>query len=56
MRLNMSVQSELHGLAALQWSICLDSLCRYICNVLDISKFSCNLPCCVLHRIEDTIN
>ena len=24
------VQSELHGLAALQWSICLDSLSRYI--------------------------
>lgn len=30
MRLNMSVQSELHGLAALQWSICLDSLNRYV--------------------------
>ncbi|KAG4385149.1 hypothetical protein GLYMA_12G039666v4 [Glycine max] len=28
MRLIMSVQSELHGLAALQWSICQDSLSR----------------------------
>jgi len=29
MRLIMSLQSELHGLAALQWSICQDSLSRY---------------------------
>lgn len=30
MRLIMSLQSELHGLAALQWSICQDSLSRYV--------------------------
>jgi hypothetical protein len=33
-----ALQSELHGLAALQWSICQDSLSRYVCKVLDISK------------------
>lgn len=34
------LQSELHGLAALQWSICQDSLSRYVCKVLvlDIYK------------------
>jgi hypothetical protein len=32
------VQSELHGLAALQWAICQDSLSRYVCKALDISK------------------
>ena len=38
MRLIMSVQSELHGLAALQWSICQDSLSRYCQKLHDISK------------------
>ena len=38
MRLIMSVQSELHGLAALQWSICQDSLSRYVQKLHDISE------------------
>jgi hypothetical protein len=36
--IEMFVQSELHGLAALQWAICQDSLSRYVCKALDISK------------------
>lgn len=49
MRLNMCVQSELHGLAALQWSICLDSLNRYVSKVRYF-----RLSHSVLHRIDDS--
>jgi hypothetical protein len=38
--IEMFVQSELHGLAALQWAICQDSLSRYVCKALEISKIS----------------
>ena len=38
MRLIMSMHSELHGSVALQWSICQDSLSRYVEKLHDICE------------------